>query len=658
MSAGQNAVIDSLNSLLSITEDSEDYVDLLNEISYNFNFENLDSTYYYATEALNRANKIDYPKGKSRALNLQGSKYLFEKKHDRSLALSEEALIIAKEVNDHELMGKIYNSIGINYYNLGDKENCLINLREAFNQAELAQDSNTVIVIGSNIGYMYMKNNELELAEQYLERADLLNQKVNSKIGVSSVQKHLASLYGMQGKDKKAIEYFTSSLKKAKQENDNFTLGWNHMQLAKFYKRRNEFSTAQENLLLANKYFKERNDLENQLQVYSELSEVLNHQKLYTSSELYALEGLELCKGEGNIDHKKNLYQQLSVSMSEKGEHQAAFQYLTEYNKWNDSLHVLDKSDKILELESVHQLEKSRVENKLLKEEKAKQEAIIKQGEIQNIATLSFLLFFSALAFLLYRNNKRKQEYSLLLESEVEQRTQELRKTNTHLLQSNEELERFAFIASHDLKEPIRNIISFTDLLKKEVGSTQNEKANKFMDIIQKNTNQLYALVRDTLEFSMLSNKEDHREPVDLNETLESVRSTISDTLKKRNADIIIEDELPQINANKTQMFLIFKNLIENGLKYNESQKPQIKITHQIDSEKNTFSVTDNGIGIDKKYSDKIFEMFSRLQKKEGWEGTGLGLATCKKIIDQMGGTIWLESKIGHGSTFKFSIPS
>ena len=112
------------------------------------------------------------------------------------------------------------------------------------------------------------------------------------------------------------------------------------------------------------------------------------------------------------------------------------------------------------------------------------------------------------------------------------------------------------------------------------------------------------------------------------------------------------------IKGNKTQMFLIFKNLIENGLKYNESKNPEISIAHQTDPDGTTFSIIDNGIGIDQKYSEKIFEMFSRLQKKEGWEGTGLGLATCKKIIDQMGGRIWLESKSGNGSTFKFSLPT
>lgn len=654
---GQNAVIDSLKTLLASTDKPTEEIDFLNEISYNFNFLNLDSTYHYATIALNKAKKINYQLGEARSLNLQGSKFMFEKKHEQALALNEEALIIATIADDHKMMGKIYNSLGINYYSLGDKENCLVNLRKAFRQSELAKDSSTTIIIGSNIGYMYLKNGDLDLAEQYLERADELNNEFKTEIGVNSVQKHLASLYGLQGKDEKAIEYFSASLKKAKETNDKFSLGWNYLQLAKFQKKRNDLQQAEKNLLLSNKNFEERNDLENRLEVLTELSEVLNLQKQFSRSESYALVGLELANVEGNIDHKKNLFEQLSISKRGKGEHDQAYEYLQKYIKWNDSLHVLDKSERILELESVHQLEKSKVENKLLKEEQAKQEAIIKQGNIQNIASLIFLAFISVFAFLLYRNNKRKQEYSLLLESEVEQRTQDLRTTNTQLLQSNEELERFAFIASHDLKEPIRNILSFTDLLQKEFNGTQGEKANKIINIIQKNTTQLYSLVRDTLEFSMLSNEDKTTEVVDLNETLESVRSSIANTLEKKNADILIENDLPKIKANKTQMFLVFKNLIENGLKYNESENPQISIGHRSDSSKDTFSFRDNGIGIDKKYSDKIFDMFSRLQKREGWEGTGLGLATCKKIIDQMGGNIWLENKPEKGSTFMVSIP-
>lgn len=658
IAAGQNAVIDSLKSLLTNIQDPEEQVDIINEISYNFNLTNLDSTFHYATIALNQANEINYPSGKARALNLQGGKYLYEKKHEKSLQLNEEALRIAKEVNDHNVIGKIYNSIGINNYNLGDKENCLINLREALKHSELAKDSMTVIIIGSNLGYMHMKNGELELAAEYLERADFLNSQFKTSIGISSVQKHLATLYGLQGKDDKAIEYFTRSIAIAKEDNDNFSLGWSYLQLAKFQKKRKFLNQAKENLLLSSKYFKQRNDLENQLEVYTELSEVLNLQKQYNQSESYAIAGIELANVEGNIEHKRNLYHQLSISNSAQGQYKEANKHLNEFIKWNDSLHVLDKSERILELESMYQLENSKVENQLLKEEKAKQEAIIKQGNIQNLATLICLLFITAISFLLYRNNKSKQKYSLQLESEVAQRTKDLKNTNDHLIRSNEELERFAFIASHDLKEPIRNIISFTDLLKKEIGEKQSQKANQFMDIIQKNTTQLYYLVRDTLEFSMLSDKEKNIESVDLNETLENVRSSISDTLERKNAKILIEENLPSIKANKTQMFLIFKNLIENGLKYNENPKPQISIAHKPESEGNTFSFTDNGIGIDEKYSDKVFEMFSRLQKREGWEGTGLGLATCKKIVDQMGGHIWLESKIGQGSTFKFSIPS
>ena len=165
--------IDSLKLLLEQNTGLERDVDLLNEIAYSFNQISLDSTFDYASDALALAKQIEYPSGIARALNLQGTKFLQNKDHDKSLSLNYEALNLVENKADYGLIGKINNSIAINYYHLGDQENSLIHFRNAKDQSMLAKDTSVGIIIGSNIGYLHLQNDELELAELYLEEGSI-----------------------------------------------------------------------------------------------------------------------------------------------------------------------------------------------------------------------------------------------------------------------------------------------------------------------------------------------------------------------------------------------------------------------------------------------------------------------------------------------------
>jgi len=223
----------------------------------------------------------------------------------------------------------------------------------------------------------------------------------------------------------------------------------------------------------------------------------------------------------------------------------------------------------------------------------------------------------------------------------------------SQLIQSNEELERFAYIASHDLKSPLRNIVSFASLLEKDLGDTASPKQKEYLSYIKGGSEKLNVIVEDVLDYSKISNHNvEEFQPIDFNEVIVEIKEMIADSIDKRKGDVYIENVLPIVKGRKTLFLLLFKNLIENGLKYNESENPKIEIYSEQEGDEIKLVVSDNGIGIDSKYQKSIFDMFSRLHAESKYEGSGLGLAVCKKIMDSLNGRIELMSQLGKGSGF------
>jgi PAS domain S-box-containing protein len=231
-----------------------------------------------------------------------------------------------------------------------------------------------------------------------------------------------------------------------------------------------------------------------------------------------------------------------------------------------------------------------------------------------------------------------------------------LRIMNEKLKKSNQELEQFAYIASHDLQEPIRMISNFSEILKQDYYEKLEEEGREYIDTIIDGSERMSEIVADLLEYSRIEKKNQPFDFIDLNDVLNKAIKNLAGFIKNNKAQII-HDKLPTIYADKVQMILVFQNLLSNAIKFVKDKTPVIHVSSNSVKNKWVIFVRDNGIGISKAYHNKIFEMFKRLHTKDEFPGTGIGLTSCKKVIDRHNGDIWLESELGKGSTFYFSIP-
>jgi len=224
------------------------------------------------------------------------------------------------------------------------------------------------------------------------------------------------------------------------------------------------------------------------------------------------------------------------------------------------------------------------------------------------------------------------------------------------LARSNEELEQFAYVSSHDLQEPLRMISSYLQLLQRRYQGSLDDKADKYIYYAVDGASRMQNLINDLLEFSRVTTRARDPEPMDSEFILDQVLSNLEVFIEENEATVS-HCSLPEVMADYSQMVQVFQNLIINGIKFRSEEAPQIHISAEKKESEWVFSVQDNGIGIDPQYSEKIFEVFKRLHKKEEYPGTGIGLAICKKIVERHGGRIWVECELDKGSTFYFTLP-
>ncbi len=269
-------------------------------------------------------------------------------------------------------------------------------------------------------------------------------------------------------------------------------------------------------------------------------------------------------------------------------------------------------------------------------------------GYFIQVAIISLLLFLLITSSLIYF----RKDITERIQGE-----EEIRRYTAELKRSNEELQQFAYIASHDLQEPLRMISSYLQLIERRYQGKLDKDTDEFIGFAVDGAKRLQAMINGLLEYSRVETRGKPFEPTNTEEVLNHVLLSLKVAIEE-SAAVVTYDPLPTVRADGTQLAQVFQNMITNAVRFRREESLRIHISAKHEKNEWAFSVCDNGIGIDPQYKERIFIIFQRLHGRRQYPGTGIGLAICKRIVERHGGRMWVESEPGKGSTFYFTIPT
>jgi light-regulated signal transduction histidine kinase (bacteriophytochrome) len=239
----------------------------------------------------------------------------------------------------------------------------------------------------------------------------------------------------------------------------------------------------------------------------------------------------------------------------------------------------------------------------------------------------------------------------------LEQQAAELETKARELERSNAELEQFAYVASHDLQEPLRKVASFCQLLQRRYEGQLDERADQYIGFAVDGAKRMQSLITDLLAFSRVGRTETELTDTPLDDAVATAVANLTRRIEETDAQIEV-GPMPVVRGERVLLTAVFQNLIGNALKFHGEDRPRVVVTAERTGDEWTISCRDHGIGIDPEYADRIFAIFQRLHPKETYEGTGIGLALCRKIVEFHGGRIWLDTEASPGTTFRFTLPA
>ena len=568
-------------------------------------------------------------------INKKRGKYKLSKDYyDRTLEL-------AQRVNDIEMIEFAYNGLGTLHGALSEFDKAVEAYLHSIDIAKKRNNIGEEVVGLTNIANVYTKANNFDLAFDNIHKAKELALQINDSLAIANVLNTFGKILNAKKDFKKSLAYHEQALNIYEAAQDKRHILETLIYLADLYAEAGGYTIAEF-------YFKKCFDYKDYFEYYEHPNLFLKLGNLYqkTKKRDEAIKAykksldLALDRSFRDIIQKSNLG--LALVYQDKGDFKEAFTYLKAANSYGDSLFNEEKTKRLAEAQYKFDVEKG---------EKEIQALHLKQNRYL-FGTISVFLATLILALMYFLRLKEKNNKVLLLKNG------EIKFQNDRLEKSNEILRQFAYASAHDLKEPLRSISSFVHIIERKYAKYLPPEASEYINFVVGGVKRMESLLSALLEYSTVaSDEQDVKQTTSLKLALSDVIHNLHSIIADKNASVEYDGFLPQMWISRLHLTQLFQNLINNALKFTHCV-PIVVVKSQLKGENLIITVKDNGIGMKQEYSEKIFRLFQRLSCSPQFEGTGIGLAICKHIVDKYNGKIWFESIEGEGTTFFISFPA
>jgi len=573
-----------------------------------------------------------------------------------SAALEYKALIV-----DNKNISTSYTNLSSVYQALGDYNKAYEYQMKALLIAEALSDSLSIANGQYNTGSIFYYQEQYESALEHYQKAMDLCTALKKERSIYACVAALGTTYEKLGNNTKSLEYNDRSLKLAEKLNYKSGVAYAKGNIAANYRVKGDFQKAEE---LLNQSIDSKLELKDK---WAAVGGLIDLSKVYLEWEkprmaIPVLENaLSLSKEMNSKARKPDIYTLLADVYDQLQNTEQAYFYTKKYIAVKDSL-INEKT--VEEMGKAKRRFEAEIQEQKIAILKTENELLGKNEKIQKLQM--YIFAFGLLAFgmfLWWYKNKLSYQNKMnqFLEEKnaiLNEQSQEIQIKNKQLEHSNKDLAQFAYVASHDLKEPLRMINSYTTLLHRRYNEHFDDTGKEFMHYVVDAVKRMEVLLDDLLDFSRAGNQAAPEDFISVANVMVYVEANLRHRLETLNAKLVVKNEhLPAVKAHQTQLLQLLQNLVSNGVKFKGERDPQVIVDCVKTKDQYVISVKDNGIGISKENIEKVFEMFRRLHTRDEYEGTGIGLATCKRIVTSWGGDIWVESVEGEGSTFSFSVP-
>lgn len=581
-------------------------------------------------------------------------------------SIFEEAIKIFEEINYPQGIAAVLSNKGTIYGTKGYYKKAIQNFHRSIPILEKANDDIALAYVNNNIGIVYQEQKDFPAALEYFRTSLDKFIEIDDLKLVSYVYVNIGVTYFRLEEYAKAEEFILKGIEIKKEVNDNRSLIYAYNKLGLLYLETGRYDDANSLLEKAYKLGKKIDFAECESETLLGFSMVNFDRNRLQDSEKYALTSLDISTKHDDLNLQLSATQHLSKIYEKNKNYYKSYTYLQKSTALKDSIYNIEKFNEIESLKFEYESNKKNLEQKLILQQSEaanlQKDAVISSKRRQLFLSVFLLLLSLITLGLLYKNSiEKKKSYSELsrVNNLLTENNDNLKHKQEVLEDMNHNLINFAGTAAHDLKSPLRTISSLSSLIAHKYEKVIQPNDLNILDLIKRNIFSLSKMIEDLLVFSKIDQDLPLPSKIDLESIIDSVKLLLKSQIEAKNGTIILHDSA-SVMGHKALLVVLFQNIIQNAIKFSAKDRdPIIEIKFKaIDKNQVEATITDNGIGINESQLDNIFKGFQKGHTQNEYEGTGIGLATCKKIVQHYKGEIKVESEIGIGTTFRFSLPT